>query len=78
MSTQPIVACDNCGRRNRLPVIAEGFPRCAVCHHPLAWIVEAGDDRDRVAAAQLRLDLGRGVVDARSLEFSSRCSGSLR
>lgn len=43
MSTQPIVACDNCGRRNRLPVIAEGIPRCAVCHHPLPWIVEAGD-----------------------------------
>jgi len=38
-----VVACDNCGRPNRLPVIAEGIPRCAVCHHPLAWIVEAGD-----------------------------------
>ncbi len=43
MSTQPIVACDNCGRRNRLPVIAEGIPRCAVCHHPLPWIVDADD-----------------------------------
>jgi thioredoxin 2 len=43
MSTQPIVVCDNCGRRNRLPVIAEGIPRCAVCHHPLPWIVDADD-----------------------------------
>jgi thioredoxin 2 len=36
-----IVACDNCGRRNRLPVVGFGVPRCAVCHHPLPWIVDA-------------------------------------
>jgi thioredoxin 2 len=36
-----IVTCDNCGRRNRLPVVADGVPRGAVCHHPLPWIVDA-------------------------------------
>lgn len=36
-----IVACAHCGRRNRLPVAAAGVPRCAVCHHPLPWTVDA-------------------------------------
>jgi thioredoxin 2 len=36
-----IVSCTNCGTRNRLPVAAEGIPRCAVCHTPLPWIVDA-------------------------------------
>jgi thioredoxin 2 len=38
-----IVACDNCGRKNRVPAAASGTPQCAECHAPLAWIVDAGD-----------------------------------
>ena len=40
----PIVDCPECGRRNRVPPIASGVPRCGNCHHPLPWIAEAGDD----------------------------------
>jgi thioredoxin 2 len=40
----PIVECANCGRRNRVPSIASGVPRCGNCHRPLPWIAEAGDD----------------------------------
>jgi thioredoxin 2 len=36
-----VVRCDNCGRRNRVPVVSGGVPRCAICHHPLPWIVDA-------------------------------------
>ena len=38
-----IVACPACGRRNRVPPIAAGVPRCAACHQPLPWLVEADD-----------------------------------
>jgi thioredoxin 2 len=40
----PIVECPNCGRRNRVPSIASGVPRCGNCHGSLPWIAEAGDD----------------------------------
>jgi thioredoxin 2 len=40
----PILDCPNCGRRNRVPPIATGVPRCGNCHRPLPWIAEAGDD----------------------------------
>jgi thioredoxin 2 len=39
-----IVACDNCGKKNRVPGAAEGTPQCGNCHAPLGWIAEAGDD----------------------------------
>jgi thioredoxin 2 len=38
-----VVRCENCGRRNRVPAAATGTPRCASCHQPLPWIVDAGD-----------------------------------
>lgn len=38
-----IVPCSGCGRRNRVPAAARGGPRCAQCHTPLPWLVEAGD-----------------------------------
>jgi thioredoxin 2 len=38
------VLCENCGRRNRIPVAAEGVPKCGNCGAPLPWIVDAGDD----------------------------------
>jgi thioredoxin 2 len=39
-----VVRCDNCGRKNRVPAVADGAPSCGNCHHPLPWIVDAGDD----------------------------------
>jgi thioredoxin 2 len=38
-----IVACGGCGRRNRVPATANGVPRCAQCHQPLPWLVDADD-----------------------------------
>jgi thioredoxin 2 len=39
----PIVRCENCGHRNRVPLAASGVPHCGHCHRPLPWIAEAGD-----------------------------------
>jgi thioredoxin 2 len=39
-----VVACPNCGKKNRVPAAASGRPRCAECHQDLPWIAEAGDD----------------------------------
>jgi thioredoxin 2 len=39
-----LIRCPNCGRRNRVPAVAAGTPRCGNCHRPLPWIVDAGDD----------------------------------
>ena len=36
-----IVACPNCGRKNRLRPSPEGVPRCSVCHTVLPWVVDA-------------------------------------
>jgi thioredoxin 2 len=45
-----IVACPNCGRRNRVPAAAGGAPRCAVCHTALPWLTSADDgDFEQVA-----------------------------
>jgi thioredoxin 2 len=41
MAAPAIVACTNCGKKNRVAVIARGVPRCAVCHTSLPWIVDA-------------------------------------
>jgi thioredoxin 2 len=45
MAAPAIVACSNCGKRNRVPVIGQGTPRCGNCHTPLPWVVDA-DARD--------------------------------
>jgi thioredoxin 2 len=39
-----IVACLNCGTRNRVRPTPTGAPRCSVCHNPLPWIVEASQN----------------------------------
>jgi thioredoxin 2 len=36
-----IVACPNCGTKNRITPQSEGVPRCAKCQTTLPWIVEA-------------------------------------
>jgi thioredoxin 2 len=38
------VTCPHCGKRNRVPAVAAGVPKCGNCHQPLPWIAEAGDD----------------------------------
>ncbi|MEV4999177.1 thioredoxin [Streptomyces niveus] len=38
------VTCPHCGRYNRIPVAAEGRPKCGHCKQPLPWVVHAGDD----------------------------------
>jgi len=37
-----IVACPNCGTKNRVRPTPTGVPRCSVCQTLLPWIVEAG------------------------------------
>jgi thioredoxin 2 len=45
-----IIACPNCGRRNRVPAAAAGVPRCAACHTALPWLTSASDgDFEQVA-----------------------------
>jgi thioredoxin 2 len=39
-----IVTCAHCGRKNRVPAVAPGAPRCGNCHNPIAWVAAAGDD----------------------------------
>ena len=38
------IRCDQCGKTNRVPVAADGKPRCGNCKAPLPWLVDAGDD----------------------------------
>jgi thioredoxin 2 len=47
-----IVACPNCGKRNRVPAAARGVARCAACHTALPWLTSAGDgDFEEVVTA---------------------------
>jgi thioredoxin 2 len=39
-----VITCPHCGRRNRVPAVASGYPRCGNCHQPLPWITDAGDN----------------------------------
>jgi thioredoxin 2 len=45
-----VVTCLHCGKRNRVPSVADGVPLCGNCRHPLPWIAEAGDDDFAVVA----------------------------
>jgi thioredoxin 2 len=38
-----LVACQHCGRTNRLPAFGRGVPRCGNCPNPLPWITDAAD-----------------------------------
>jgi thioredoxin 2 len=49
MAAPAIIACTNCGKKNRVPVVALGKPHCSNCHTPLPWIVDA-DAQDFEAA----------------------------
>jgi thioredoxin 2 len=37
------IRCPNCAKLNRVRPTSEGIPRCAVCHEPLPWIVDADE-----------------------------------
>jgi thioredoxin 2 len=39
-----IIACPNCGARNRVGPIAAGAPRCPRCKSALPWVVDASQD----------------------------------
>ena len=44
-----IRACSACGTKNRVPVSADGHPRCASCKADLPWVVDGtGLDFDEV------------------------------
>ena len=47
-----VATCAHCGTKNRVPAAANGAPRCANCHHPLPWVVDAGDDTFATIAEQ--------------------------
>ena len=38
-----LIRCRHCGRRNRVPAVAAGIPRCGNCRQPLPWIAAADD-----------------------------------
>jgi thioredoxin 2 len=50
-----VVVCPHCGRKNRVPAIATGRPRCGHCHNPLPWLAEAGDDSFGEVVEQARI-----------------------
>lgn len=38
-----VVACSECGTKNRVPAAATGRVQCAGCHRALPWVVDADD-----------------------------------
>lgn len=50
-----IIACPQCGQRNRVPAAAGGIPRCAKCHQNLPWVVNAGDEDFGTVAEKARM-----------------------
>lgn len=39
-----VVACLQCGTKNRVPNVASGTPRCAQCKAGLPWVANADDE----------------------------------
>lgn len=55
-----IIRCPNCEKRNRVRPTPRGTPRCASCHQPLPWLVEAapaGFDAELQASMPVLVDL---------------------
>ncbi len=52
-----VVECRSCGAKNRVPVAANGHPRCPKCRTDLPWLVDAGDDDFEAATATSQLVL---------------------
>ncbi|MGC8628485.1 MAG: thioredoxin [Acidimicrobiales bacterium] len=47
-----VITCPSCGKKNRVPSSAQGYPRCGSCKAPLPWLVEASDEDFEVVAAR--------------------------
>jgi thioredoxin 2 len=50
-----VVRCPNCGKKNRVPAVASGTPRCGNCKAPLPWVVDVGDDNFSAVADESSL-----------------------
>ncbi|GIH23864.1 thiol reductase thioredoxin [Acrocarpospora phusangensis] len=50
-----VVECAGCGRRNRVPAVADGVPRCGACHGPLPWLAEARDENFAEVVEEARM-----------------------
>ena len=50
-----VASCPSCGRKNRVPASASGTPRCADCHAPLPWLVDANEASFHAVAEESRL-----------------------
>ena len=49
-----VIACPSCGKKNRVPAVASGSLRCAVCKASLPWTVDASDVTfDEIVATSL-------------------------
>lgn len=49
-----VVACLLCGKKNRVPPVSSGRPRCGSCRADLPWLVKAGEaDFDAVATTSM-------------------------
>jgi thioredoxin 2 len=55
-----IVTCAVCGRKNRVPAVATGVPRCGQCRSPLPWATTADDSSYREVVEEAVLPV---VVD---------------
>lgn len=40
----PVTECPSCATKNRVPLTAQGHPRCGKCKADLPWLVDARDD----------------------------------
>jgi thioredoxin 2 len=38
-----VIRCPHCQKLNRVRPTADGIPRCASCHQPLPWVVDADE-----------------------------------
>jgi thioredoxin 2 len=55
-----VLACTNCGARNRIRPSPKGVPTCGRCEQPLPWLVNATDasfDVEADASAAVVVDL---------------------
>ena len=55
MSDSKVLACTNCGQKNRVQIAASGVPHCGKCGQPLPWLgaVSTADFQQAVEASPL-------------------------
>jgi thioredoxin 2 len=52
VSDTTIVICPNCGKRNRVRLVASGAPACGACGKPLPWEMDADSAAFHAAAEE--------------------------